>query len=132
MFIKEDSTKMAELLRSGYTMLNLSCPICNNPVFKSKNEDLFCAICNREVLIVESNSIENTAKKTLKKPEQKREINNLKNNLSTNFNNLNNAIISKINWLTKLIKNEIQLELLEKQVKLMRELLDLYKIVTKF
>jgi uncharacterized Zn finger protein (UPF0148 family) len=131
MFIKEDSAKMAKLLRSGYTMLNLSCPICNNPIFKSKNEELFCPVCNREVVIVENDSKVSKAKNPLKNPEQQRELNNFKINITTNFNELKNSIINKINWLTTLFKDEIQLDQVEKQAKLIQELLDFYEKLTK-
>jgi uncharacterized Zn finger protein (UPF0148 family) len=53
-FIKEDAKIMADLLKSGHKMLNLSCPICNNPIFQKKNGTAFCSICNRDVVLVDN------------------------------------------------------------------------------
>lgn len=45
--------KMAELLRRGATMLAQSCPQCGSPLLKVE-DDIYCATCNRRVVIVES------------------------------------------------------------------------------
>ncbi|WXG43091.1 MAG: Sjogren's syndrome/scleroderma autoantigen 1 family protein [Promethearchaeati archaeon SRVP18_Atabeyarchaeia-1] len=42
--MNEQIKKMAELLRSGATMLQDACPICNSPLFKQKGK-VFCANC---------------------------------------------------------------------------------------
>lgn len=43
---------MAELLRSGATMTNLSCPACSSPLFRLKNKELWCARCQKKVVVV--------------------------------------------------------------------------------
>lgn len=43
---------MAELLRSGATMTNLSCPACSSPLFRLKNKVLWCAQCQKKVVVV--------------------------------------------------------------------------------
>ena len=43
--------RMADLLKSGATMLFEHCPECNNPLFKIK-EDVWCSNCNKRVIIV--------------------------------------------------------------------------------
>ncbi|MHA2377968.1 MAG: Sjogren's syndrome/scleroderma autoantigen 1 family protein [Candidatus Thorarchaeota archaeon] len=45
--------KMAELLRRGATMLAESCPQCGSPLLKV-GDDIYCATCDRRVVIVES------------------------------------------------------------------------------
>ena len=45
--------KMAELLKSGATMLSETCPECGTPLFR-KGRETFCPKCNRPVVIVES------------------------------------------------------------------------------
>ena len=45
--------KMAELLRRGATMLAQSCPQCGSPLLKME-DDIYCATCDRRVVIVES------------------------------------------------------------------------------
>jgi UPF0148 protein len=42
--------KMAQLLREGATMLDLTCPQCNNIIFKLKSGKKFCPSCNKEIL----------------------------------------------------------------------------------
>jgi len=44
---------MAELLKSGATMLQQTCPECGTPLFR-KGRETFCPKCNRPVVIIES------------------------------------------------------------------------------
>lgn len=44
--------QMAELLRSGATMLSYSCPECASPLFRLKTGEIWCAKCDRRVVIV--------------------------------------------------------------------------------
>ncbi len=46
-----DVKRMAELLKSGATMLPETCPECGTPLFKQGN-DIICPKCNRTVVIV--------------------------------------------------------------------------------
>jgi UPF0148 protein len=43
--------RMAELLKSGATMLKETCPQCGTPLFRVGKE-ILCAKCNRPVVIV--------------------------------------------------------------------------------
>lgn len=45
--------KMAELLKSGATMLQETCPECGTPLFRKGNET-FCPKCNRPVVIIKT------------------------------------------------------------------------------
>jgi len=45
--------KMAELLKSGATMLSETCPDCGTPLFR-KGRDTFCPKCNKPVVIIQS------------------------------------------------------------------------------
>ncbi len=45
--------KMAELLKSGATMLQETCPECATPLFR-KGKETFCPKCNKPVVIVET------------------------------------------------------------------------------
>jgi UPF0148 protein len=44
--------RMAELLKNGSTMTNLACPVCASPLFRLKNEQLWCEKCHRQVMVV--------------------------------------------------------------------------------
>lgn len=63
--------KMAELLKSGATMLSETCPECGTPLFR-KGKETFCPKCNRPVVIVESAEQETRllAEKVLEDSEQ--------------------------------------------------------------
>ncbi len=43
---------MADLLRSGATLTDLSCPICASPIFRLKSGELWCAQCQKKVVVV--------------------------------------------------------------------------------
>jgi len=53
--LSEDEGKirsMADLLRGGATLTDLSCPACSSPLFRLKNGDLWCAQCQKKVVVV--------------------------------------------------------------------------------
>jgi UPF0148 protein len=43
---------MADLLRQGSTLTDLVCPACSSPLFKLKSGDLWCAKCEKKVVVV--------------------------------------------------------------------------------
>lgn len=53
MAVSIEVKKMAELLKSGATMLSETCPECGTPLFR-KGKETFCPKCNKPVVIVES------------------------------------------------------------------------------
>ena len=79
--------RMADLLRSGATMLQETCPICATPLFRL-GKDTFCPKCNRPVAIVKS------AEEEVKLASQQV------------LDNLDQAILEKIAELNAAIKNE--------------------------
>ena len=78
---------MTDLLRSGATMLQETCPVCATPLFRL-GKDTFCPKCNRPVAIVKS------AEEEVKLASQQV------------LNNLDQAILEKIAELNAAIKNE--------------------------
>ena len=44
--------RMADLLRQGATLTELACPACASPLFRLKSGDLWCAKCQKKVIIV--------------------------------------------------------------------------------
>ena len=56
---KQQIRRMSELLRSGATMLSQTCPVCNTPLFRVKDQ-LLCPRCNKNVVIVKEGEEEKT------------------------------------------------------------------------
>lgn len=50
--------RMAQLLKSGATMLERSCPRCKVPLFKLKSGEIICPNCGQRYVIVSSDEEE--------------------------------------------------------------------------
>ncbi len=122
--IKEDARIMADLLKSGHKMLSLSCPICNNPIFQNKSGTTFCAICNREVLLVDKDSNKNDE-------DIKPNVNNPLEITILN-SNINSVLIEKINWIAHRLKNETQIHIINEYLELLLNLLNLLEKLKSF
>ena len=48
----ENIKLMADLLRQGATLTEYACPACSSPIFKLRNKDLWCASCQKRVIIL--------------------------------------------------------------------------------
>jgi UPF0148 protein len=44
--------RMADLLRQGATLTDLSCPACASPLFRLKDGTLWCGRCEKKVIVV--------------------------------------------------------------------------------
>lgn len=44
--------RMADLLRQGATLTDLSCPACSSPLFRLKDRTLWCAKDEKKVIVV--------------------------------------------------------------------------------
>lgn len=44
--------RMANLLREGATLTKLACPSCASPLFRLRNGDVWCARCEKKVIIL--------------------------------------------------------------------------------
>lgn len=53
MAVSIEVKKMAELLKSGATMLSETCPECGTPLFR-RGKETFCPKCNKPVVIVQT------------------------------------------------------------------------------
>jgi UPF0148 protein len=62
--VSEDVKRMADLLKSGATMLSDVCPECGSPLFKIKGE-IFCAKCNKPVVYARATGPEATLPPTM-------------------------------------------------------------------
>ena len=119
-YIKDDAKIMADLLRTGHTMLNLACPVCNNPLFRDKNNEIFCSICKKKVIIKKNEDIEKSSKPFEKKNETS-EI------LEQNLNSLKTILEEKIKWVSQKLEKETQIDLIERYIEVLIKLFDLLK-----
>ncbi|MEM3730582.1 MAG: Sjogren's syndrome/scleroderma autoantigen 1 family protein [Candidatus Bathyarchaeia archaeon] len=44
--------RMADLLRQGSTLTDLACPACASPLFRLRSGEIWCAKCEKKVIIV--------------------------------------------------------------------------------
>jgi UPF0148 protein len=49
---QKDLQNMADLLKQGARLTELSCPACASPLFKLKSGELWCAKCQKRVIVV--------------------------------------------------------------------------------
>jgi len=115
---------MADLLRSGNTMLNMACPVCNNPIFRNKRGDTFCPTCNRNVLIVKDNSFKEKMheQRGTYQEEQGKDLFKRKIDL---FASLEEAILETIEITITKLRNETQLHVIENLTKILLNSLDI-------
>lgn len=111
-------TKMADILRSGATMLSITCPQCNTPLFKYKGE-IYCANCNRKVKILKDEGAEPA----------KAEASEL-----TGLAQLEIIVLDKIDLIVANLKTEAdlyKLERLAKQLALWLDILERLRRISK-
>ena len=49
--MKDDPIKKAaDLLLKGERMLEISCPVCNDPIYQLKDKSMFCVTCDKKVV----------------------------------------------------------------------------------
>jgi UPF0148 protein len=48
----KDIKTMADMLRQGAALTELPCPACSSPLFKLRSGDLWCAKCQKRVVVV--------------------------------------------------------------------------------
>jgi len=87
---------MANLLKQGATLTEHVCPACAAPLFKLKNGQLYCAQCEKRVIIVKEG--ESTAEATS----------------SMMLNGLETTLLSKIQEIEIRIREEKDVEQLQK------------------
>jgi UPF0148 protein len=97
---------MAELLKTGATMTDLSCPVCSSPLFRFKNGDLWCAQCQKKVVVV-------------KEDEQVSET-----QAQTSLSNVESVLMTKIQEINIQIQNEKDLEEIQRLSSVLASLLD--------
>jgi UPF0148 protein len=104
---EEAVKKMAELLRSGATMLAETCPICGSPLFKLRSGEIICPIHGKVYVVSRDEDISKiSAENVLSRLEHLAsiKIDNLMKRLSIEeeFETINIEMISR--WLDILLK----------------------------
>ncbi|OGD45456.1 hypothetical protein A3K79_05980 [Candidatus Bathyarchaeota archaeon RBG_13_46_16b] len=56
---------MADLLRQGSALTELACPVCASPLFRLRNGDIWCAKCEKRVIVVKEDEEVETATKSI-------------------------------------------------------------------
>jgi UPF0148 protein len=92
----KDIKAMADLLKQGATLTELSCPACASPLFKLRSGDLWCAKCQKRVVIV-------------KEGQQAEEVTK-----PSAMNSLESTVVAKIQEVEKKLKEETDPQQLEK------------------
>ena len=98
--------RMANLLRQGTTLTELACPACSSPLFRLKEGTLWCAKCEKKVVVVREG--EEPTKATS----------------SMAFDALEATLIKKVQNIQNKMQSEENPEELQKLGKLLSELLE--------
>lgn len=123
--------KMATLLRSGATMLDKYCPNCNYILFRLKNDQIYCPICDREVIIVK----DEFGKKKSVLSEGKTELSNnipIEKHISDDYERLNDIFFNLISRLSQKIEITDDLLIIEKILLNLNQTLDIIKKIKEF
>ena len=92
----EKIQNMASLLKQGATLTDLSCPACASPLFRLKDGQLYCAQCEKRVIVVKEG--ENPTQATSQMA----------------MNTLETTLMTKIRDVEKRINEENDIEQLQK------------------
>lgn len=113
---KENSAvikRMADLLRQGATLTDLSCPVCSSPLFRLQDGTLWCAKDQKKVVIVKEG--EEIAKPTS----------------GTAYDKLESTLIGKIDDLQLKMEKTDDAEELQKLSTALSQLLDSLEKIQK-
>ncbi len=62
---QKDVQNMADLLKQGATLSELSCPACASPLFRLKSGELWCAKCQKRVIVIKEGETPEEAGKAI-------------------------------------------------------------------
>jgi len=105
--------RMADLLRQGQTLTDLACPACSSPLFKLKSGELWCAKCEKKVIIIEEGEEPTKITSTMV------------------LDTLEATLIAKIQEIQNKMQNEQNIEELQKLGNTLSELLENLERVRK-
>jgi len=102
----KDLQTMANLLKQGAALTDLSCPACASPLFKMKDQRLWCAKCQKRVIVVKEGESPTEATRPLL------------------LSALESTLLTKIQEIEKRIKDEKDPEQLQKLTTILSNLLE--------
>jgi UPF0148 protein len=102
----KDLETMANLLKQGAALTEYSCPACASPLFKLKTGDLWCAKCQKHVVVVKEGETTAEATRTL------------------TLNAVESTVLMKIQEIEKRLKEETDATQLEKLTATLASLLE--------
>lgn len=103
---EQDVKRMADLLRQGATLTELACPACASPLFRLRSGDLWCAKCEKKVIVVKEGEEPTKATSPMV------------------LDTLEATVMAKVQELQNRIQQEKNVEELEKLGKVLSELLE--------
>lgn len=109
----KDIQQMVNLLKQGATLTKLACPACSSPLFRVQSGDLWCAKCEKRVIVV-------------KEGENPEEVTS-----QLHLDTLEQTMITKIQTIEKRINDEENIEELQKLNAVLATLLENLKRVRK-
>ena len=107
---KENNTpikRMADLLRQGATLTDLSCPVCSSPLFRLQDGTLWCAKDEKKVVVVKEGEELPASRST-----------------NTTYDKLESTLLGKIEDLQKRIEKTQDADELQKLSIALSQLLD--------
>jgi len=104
--------RMADLLRQGATLTDLSCPACASPLFRLKDGIFWCAKCEKKVIVVKDGE----------DPEK---------TSTTAYSKLETTLLSKVEDIQDKIQNTEDIEELQKLSTALSEILNTLEKIQK-
>lgn len=101
-----DIQTMANLLKQGAALTDLSCPACASPLFKLRDGKLWCAKCRKQVIVVKEGESPTEATRPLL------------------LSRLESTLVTKIQEIEERIKDENDPEQLQKLTTILSSLLE--------
>jgi UPF0148 protein len=109
--------RMADLLRQGATLTDLSCPACSAPLFRFKDTTLWCEQDQKKVIIVKEDTQIPTAQ--------------ISPQINTAYDKLENTLLTKIQTLEDKIEKTENFEEIQKLSAALSELLNSLEKIRK-
>jgi UPF0148 protein len=109
--------RMADLLRQGATLTDISCPACSAPLFRFKDNTLWCEQDQKKVIIV--------------KEDKQTQMTQTVAQTDTTYNKLESTLLAKIQVLEDKIKKTEDFEEIQKLSTALSELLNSLEKIKK-